>query len=155
MKLTKIAALICFMMPMSAFAEYRIHIPMTQEFKGSLPNNSIVFTDKPNSENGNNSGSHEGDLELSENNGGKCAFNANNYVAEEVTPNFVYTYEWKSTYFSVPLTRETGYSSTLFYNNMFYSLYWVEDAPQEIVGTGDDRITKSYYKICQYEEPLG
>lgn len=155
MKLSKIAIGLAILLPLSSTAEYRVHIPIEETAGGSLPKNTIKFTNDNDSENG----SAENDLELTDQEGAiKCAYNNDNYVLVETNSAFVYTYEWKSTYFSIPLKRanalDSGYSTVIEQNNKFYDLGWPE-AKTETIGSGVNRIEKVYYKICEYEEMLG
>lgn len=158
MKISKITVGLLCIIPITCFAEYRIHIPMTD----GLSNAAIKFTNKPDNNNGNGgteNGSNENDLQLTDEEGAnKCAYNNDNYLLIEVTAAFKYTYEWKSTYFSIPFKRanaeDSGFATTLEYNNKFYDLSGSE-VKIETVGEGANKVEKNYYKICEYTEMSG
>lgn len=161
MILNKIATSLCLLIPLSSFAEYRVHLPLTEEFRGNLPDNSIVFVDTNHGggNNGNENGGEDGGssppvdnpILTTDSSGNSCAYNDNNYVAEERTINgylYEYMYEWKSTHFSVPIFRGNSSNSVLYYNGKSYDLSGSE---QKVVNTGSDQTAKQvkYYKICE------
>ena len=166
MILNKIAASLCFFIPFSVLADYRVHIPLTEEFRGHLSNNSIVFTESNNGNgnngggNGGNNGEGNGNGETpsvdnptltTDSSGNSCAYNDNNYVAQERTINgfiYEYMYEWKSTHFSVPVTRGNATNSVLFYAGSYYDLEWPESKTVTI-GSGASEKQIQYYKICK------
>lgn len=167
MNLNKIAICVSLCIPMSAFAQYMVSIPLTQDLKGHLPDNSITFTDNPGN-NGGNGGNGNGDngggstpeddiILSTSGSGNSCAYNNSNYVLEERTINgyiYEYMYEWKSTHFSVPVTRGNASNSVLNYNGKTYDLSWPE-IKSVITGSGESEILKKYYKICESKNSGG
>lgn len=166
MILNKIAASLCLLIPFSASAGYRVHVPLTEEFRGHLSNNSIIFTENNNGS-GNNGGSNGGNNDSENGNGGTpavdnpalttdssgnaCSYNDNNYVAEERTLNgyiYEYMYEWKSTHFSVPVSRGNSTNSVLLYAGSYYDLGWPE-SKTVTTGSGESEKQTKYYKICK------